>query len=170
MSDLDQRISDALDNGADYLVMGEVAAHTGLLVSQAPRNIDGYDIIVNNVDLSRGCMIKVKHSRDQFKFKIKKTGYDFLIFVYAPSKIENGVIKPKFGRETDKQAGADKKRGVYVFPKDVVQSSLEGKSGTSFNPRKIKVNGVEDKEKYKEYRNAFHLILDMVPNSPPDFA
>jgi len=169
MSELDRQIADALEHGADYLVMGEIAAHTGLLVSQAPRNINAYDIIVNNVDLSKGCMVKVKHSRNRFRLKIKSRSFDFLIFVYAPSEIENGIIKPKYGRETDKQRGADKKRGIYVFPKDVILSAITGKSGTSFDPRKIKINGAEDKEKYKEYRNAFHLILEMVPNSPPDF-
>ncbi len=63
MSDFVERISDALDNGVEYLVMGEIAAHTGLLVSQAPRNNSDYDIIVNNIDMSKGCMVEVIHSR-----------------------------------------------------------------------------------------------------------
>ena len=95
--------------------------------------------------------------------------YDFLVFLYAPSIIENGVIKPKRGRETDEHIGTDKKRGIYVFPKDIVQSASEGKSGSDFNPKELKTNGVIDKEKYKEYRNAFHLISELVPNSPPSF-
>jgi len=169
VSELNDRISAALANGAEFLAMGEIAANTGLLVSQAPRNNPNYDIIVNNIDLSKGCMVKVKHGREQFKVKIKHSNYDFLIFVYSPGKIENGVLKPKHGRATDKERGTDKKRGLYIFPRDIVLSAIEGKSGTSFNPRKIKVNGIQDKKKYKEYRNAYHLILDKVPNSPPDF-
>ena len=169
MSDLDKRISDALENGAKYLVMGEIAAHTGLLVSPAPQDDSDYDIVVNNIDLSRGCMIEVSHSRDKFEGDIRGSDYDFLVFLYAPSIIENGVIKPTYGRETDEHIGADKKRGLYVFPKDVVQSAIEGKSGSSFNPKELKTNGTVDKEKYKQYRNAFHLISELVPNSPPDF-
>lgn len=169
MDELDKQISDALENGAEYLAMGEIAAHTGLLVSPAPRNNPDYDIIVNNIDLSKGCLIEVIHSRDKFKGNIKGSGYDFLIFVFTPSIIENGIIKQKYGRDSDKQTGADKKRGLYVFPRDVVQSSFEDKAGNDFNPLDIKVNGINDREKYKEYRNAFHLITELVPNSPPNF-
>ncbi len=169
MSDLEKRISDALDHGAEYLAMGEIAASTGLLVSQAPRNNSDYDIIVNNIDLSKGCMVEVIHSRNQFKCDIRGTDYDFLVFVYAPSDIVNGIIKPKYGRETDEQSGTDKKRGIYIFPRDVVQSSLEDDSQNLFDPLKIKVDGIENKERHKEYRNAFHLITELVPNSPLDF-
>ena len=169
MSDLDKRISDALENGAKYLVMGEIAAHTGLLVSPASLDDTDYDIIVNNIDLSRGCMIEVTHSRDKFEGYVRGSDYDFLVFLYAPSIIENGVIKPKYGRETDEHIGADKKRGLYVFPREVVLSALGEKTTNNFNPRDIKVNGVTDKEKYKDYRNAFHHITELVPNSPPDF-
>ena len=88
MSDLDKRISDALEKGAKYLVMGEIAAHTGLLVSPAPLDDTDYDIIVNNIDLSKGCMIEVLHSRDEFNGYIRGSDFDFLIFVYAPSIIE----------------------------------------------------------------------------------
>ena len=170
MSDIDSMISDALENGADYLAMGEIAAHTGLLVSQAPRHITKYDIIINNIDMSKGCMVKVKHNRNKFKTKIKSDEYDFLVFVYAPSRIEKGVIKPRHGRDTDKQSGTDKNRGIYVFPKDVVNSAIDDESGTLFDPRNIKVNGIKDEKKYKEYRNAFHLILEMVPNSPAGYS
>lgn len=169
MSDLDKRISDALEKGAKYLVMGEIAANTGLLVSPAPLEDTDYDIIVNNIDLSRGCMVKVVHSRDKFEGDIKGSDYDFLVFVYAPSIIENGIIRPKYGRDTDEHAGTDKKRGIYIFPKDVIRSAIEGKSGASFDPKELKTNGTVDKEKYKEYRNAFHLITELVPNSPADF-
>ena len=169
MSDLDKRISDALEKGAKYLVMGEIAAHTGLLVSPAPLDDTDYDIIVNNIDLSKGCMIEVLHSRDEFNGYIRGSDFDFLIFVYAPSIIENGLIKPKYGRETDEQSGTDKKRGFYVFPKDIIQSTIEENSGTCFDPKALKINGVTDNEKYKDYRNAFHLISDLVPNSPAGF-
>lgn len=169
MSDLDKRISDALENGAKYLVMGEIAAHTGLLVSPAPLEDTDYDIIANNIDLSKGCMVKVVHSRDKFEGDIKGSDYDFLVFVYAPSIIENGIIRPKYGRATDKHAGTDNKRGMYIFPKDVIRSAIEGKSGASFDPKELKTDGTVDKEKYKEYRNAFHLITALVPNSPADF-
>lgn len=169
MSDIDKQISDALENGAEYLAMGEVAANTGLLVSPAPRNSSNYDIIVNNIDLSKGCMIEVIHSRDQFIAKVKGSEYDFLIFVYAPSDIVNGVIKPKFGRATDKQTIADKKRGLYVFPKNIVRSGMKDSSEKTFNPIDITIDGINDKEKYKEFRNAFHLITELVPNSPPSF-
>ncbi|NOQ88532.1 MAG: hypothetical protein GQ550_06365 [Gammaproteobacteria bacterium] len=163
MSDLDKRISDALDNGAEYLAMGQIAAHTGLLVSPAPLDNTDYDIIVNNIDLSKGCMIEVIHSRDQFKGNLKGTEYDFLVFVYAPSQIENGMVKPSRGKD------ADEARGMYVFPRDVVRSAIEDETGSYFNPENIRVSGKKDKNKYKEYRDAFHLITELVPNSPPDF-
>lgn len=163
MSDLEQKISDALDNGAEYLVMGEIAAHTGLLVSQAPRNDADYDIIVNNIDMSRGCMVEVIHSRDQFRGNIKSADYDFLVFVYAPSKIENGVVKPSTGKDTDET------KGMYVFPASVVQTAVDEDSGTIFDPRKILVDGIADKNNFKEFRGAFHLISELVPNSPSDF-
>ena len=45
MSNINRRISAALANGAEYLAMGEIAAHTGLLVSQAPRNNANFDVM-----------------------------------------------------------------------------------------------------------------------------
>lgn len=164
MSDLDKRISDALDNGAEYLVMGEIAAHTGLLVSQAPRNNSDYDIIVNNIDLSKGCMIEVIHSRDEFHGTIKSTDYDFLVFIYAPSEIENGIVKPKTGKDNDET------RGMYVFPRAVVKTAVDAETGAIFHPVNIKVDGVIDNSIYKKYRKAFHLILEMVPNNSTGFS
>jgi len=162
MSDLVERISDALDNGAEYLVMGEIAAHTGLLVSQAPRNNSDYDIIVNNIDMSKGCMVEVIHSRNQFRGKIKSPDYDFLVFVYAPSSIVNGVVKPAIVKNTEE-------KGIYVFPRSVVKTAVDEETGTVFDPRNIRVDGTRDKNRYKEYRGAFQLISELVPNSPPDF-
>ena len=83
MSDLNEQISTALENGAKYLAMGEIAANTGLLVSQAPRDVQDYDIIVNNIDQSKGCMIEVIHSRDKFQAETNGCDFDFLLFVYA---------------------------------------------------------------------------------------
>lgn len=163
MSDLVERISDALDDGAEYLVMGEIAAHTGLLVSQAPRNDEDYDIIVNNLDMSKSCMVEVIHSRDQFRGTIKSTDYDFLVFVYAPSKIVDGVVKPSWGEE------AEQTKGMYVFPRSVVKTAVDEATGTDFDPRKILVDGKPDKDRYRDYRGAFQLIAELVPNSPPDF-
>lgn len=74
------RLTAALANGAEYLAMGEIAAHTGLLASQAPRNNANYDIIVNSHDLRTGCRVEVKHSRSGFKANIKGSEYDFLDF------------------------------------------------------------------------------------------
>ena len=51
-ADPGRRISAALANGAEYLVMGEIVARTGLIVNQAPRNNANFDLIVNNHDLS----------------------------------------------------------------------------------------------------------------------
>ena len=51
--------------------MGEIAANTGLLVSQAPRNNANFDVIVNNHDLAKGCRVEVKHSRSGFKANSK---------------------------------------------------------------------------------------------------
>ena len=161
MSDINERISAALEHGAEYLAMGEIAAHTGLLVSQSPKNSAGYNIIVNNIDQSKGCMVEVAHSRDQFEAKTKGSNYDFLLFVYAPSKIENGVVKLSSGKNIDEI------RGIYVFPRNVVTDTIENK--TDFNPRDIKVNGKKDDKKYIEYKNAYHLISELVPNSPADF-
>lgn len=162
MSDLNEQISAALEHGAEYLAMGEIAANTGLLVSQAPRNTN-YEIIVNNIDLSKGCMVEVSHSRDQFQAEVSGSDYDFLLFVYAPSEIENGVVKPSSGERTDAT------RGIYVFPRDLVSETMEHSSAQHFDPKKIKVNGQNDSERYIEYKDAYHLILEMVPNSPPGF-
>ena len=89
MSKTGKKISASLATRAEYLAMGEIAANTGLLVSQAPRNNANYDIIVNSHDLSKGCRVEVKHSHSGFKANIKGSEYDFLIFIYAPSKIQN---------------------------------------------------------------------------------
>ena len=163
MSDINEQISAALEHGAEYLAMGEIAANTGLLVSQAPGDGFDYDIIVNNIDMSKGCMIEVSHSRDQFEAKTRGTDYDFLLFVYAPSKIENGRVTLSSGKDIDDI------RGIYVFPRDVVKNTLEDQSATTFKPGDIKVDGMVDDKKYREYKAAYHLILELVPNSPSDF-
>ena len=142
MSNIDRRISASLANGAEYLVMGEIAANTGLLVSQAPRNNANYDIIVNSHDLSRGCRVEVKHSRSGFKANISGSEYDFLVFVYAPSEISDGkIIKTS-------------ERKLYVFPQHIVESSPKGKTQKNFNPKHV--------ENYEKYENAFNLILEAV--------
>lgn len=141
MSDVKRKYSNILANGAEYLAMGEIVANTGLLVSQAPRNNAGFDIIVNNHDLSKGCRVEVKHSRSGFKANISEgSEYDFLIFIFAPSDIRNGVITPVRERE------------LYVFPKSIIDNTDKGKTGTNFNPKYI--------ENYLEYRNKFDLIFD----------
>ena len=142
MSNIDKRISASLANGAEYLVMGEIVANTGLLVSQAPRNNANYDIIVNNHDLSKGSRIEVKHSRSGFKANINGSEYDFLVFVYAPSEISDGKIIKTTERE------------LYVFPQHIVESSPKGKTQTNFNPKYVK--------NYEKYENAFNLILEAV--------
>lgn len=73
------------------------------------------------------------------------------------------MVKPSRGKD------ADEARGMYVFPRDVVRSAIEDETGSYFNPENIRVSGKKDKNKYKEYRDAFHLITELVPNSPPDF-
>jgi hypothetical protein len=138
MKTAEYKITAALANGAEYLAMGEIAAHTGLLVSQAPRNNTNFDIIVNNHDLSKGCRVEVKHSRTGFKANISGDDYDFLVFVYAPSEIENGVIFPTGERE------------IYVFPQEVVEATPKGKTGVNFNPKHI--------PDYDRYKNNFQLI------------
>ena len=163
MSDLVERISDTLDDAAEYLVMGEIASHTGLLVSQVPRNNEDYDIIVNNIDMSKSCMVEVIHSRDQFRGTIKSTDYDFLVFVYAPSQIVDGVVKPTTGKE------AEETKGMYVFPRSVVKTAVDEATGTDFDPRKILVGGKPDTNRYRDYRGAFQLISELIPNSPPGF-
>lgn len=139
MKNIEKRIAVSLANGAEYLAMGEIAANTGLLVSQAPRNNANYDIIVNNYDLSKGCRVEVKHSRSGFKANISGNEYDFLVFVYAPSEINNGRVIPTSKRE------------IYVFPQSVVEASPKGKTGENFNPKHVDV--------YENYRDAFDLIL-----------
>lgn len=119
--------------------MGEIAANTGLLVSQAPRNNANYDIIVNSHDLSKGCRVEVKHSRSHFKANISGNEYDFLVFIYAPSKIKDGQVIPTSERE------------IYVFPQPVVEAAPKGKTGKNFNPKHI--------DGYEEYKNAYGLIL-----------
>ena len=163
MSDLYKRISDALDNDAEYLVMGEIAAHTGLLVSQSPRNEKDNDIIVCNSDMSKSCKVEVIHSREQFRGTIKSTDYDFLVFVYAPGRIVDGAVVPTTGKE------AEETKGIYVFPRSVVKTAVDAATGTDFDPRKIVVAGTVDKNRYKDYRGAFQLLSVLVPDSPPDF-
>ena len=140
MSNTNKRISAALANGAEYLAMGEIVANTGLLVSQAPRNNANFDVIVNNHDLSKGCRVEVKHSRSGFKANISGADYDILVFIYAPSKIENGVITPTA------------ERSIYVFPQAIVESTPSGKTDSNFNPKHI--------DGYEKYESAFNLILE----------
>ncbi len=140
---MNRRISASLANGAEYLAMGEIAAHTGLLVSQAPRNNANFDVIVNSHDLSKGCRVEVKHSRSGFKANIKGPEYDVLVFIYHPCVIEKGKVI-----YSDKN-----EREIYVFPQAIVQKNISGKTGTNFNPGKI-AGGCE------KYRNAFDYITD----------
>ncbi len=140
---MNRRISASLANGAEYLAMGEIAAHTGLLVSQAPRNNANFDVIVNSHDLSKGCRVEVKHSRSGFKANIKGSEYDVLVFIFHPCTIENGKVIYSNKNE----------REIYVFPQAIVQKSISGKTGTNFNPEKI-VGGC------RKYRNAFEYILE----------
>ena len=140
---MNRRISASLANGAEYLAMGEIAAHTGLLVSQAPRNNANFDVIVNSHDLSKGCRVEVKHSRSGFKANIKGSEYDVLIFIYHPCTIENGKVI-----YSDKN-----EREIYVFPQAIVQKSIIGKTGTNFNPGKI-TGGC------RNYLNAFEYITE----------
>ncbi len=140
MSNIEKHISATLANGAEYLAIGEIIANTGLLASLAPRNNANFDVIVNNYDLSKGCRVEVKHSRSGFKANIRGSGYDFLIFIFAPSIIENNKIIPT------------EQRQLYVFPKEIIDKTYKGETGTNFNPKKIK--------DYKDYKNKFSLILD----------
>jgi len=82
----------------------------------------------------------VKHSRSSFKANIKGTEYDILIFIYAPSKIENNKIVPTAERK------------IFVFPKEVIEKTDKGKTGTNFNPKNI--------SGYEDYENQFNLILE----------
>ena len=140
MNDTDKRISAALAYGAEHLAIGEIVANTGLLVSQSPRNNANFDIIVNNHDLTKGCRVEVKHSRSGFKANISGSNYDFLIFIFAPSKIENNKIIPTQPRE------------LYVFPREEVEKTDTGKTEKNFNPKYV--------ENYKSYINNFDLILN----------
>ncbi|MCP4122056.1 MAG: hypothetical protein GY751_09910 [Bacteroidetes bacterium] len=144
MNNIEKRISAALANGAEYLAMGEIAANTGLLVSQAPRNNANFDIIVNSHDLKKGCRVEVKHSRSGFKANIKGGEFDVLVFIYHPCKIEGGDIKYEI----------NSKREIYVFPNEIVQRNIRGKTGTNFNPKNI-IGGFE------EYRNAYFIIKQL---------
>ena len=58
---------------------------------------------------------------------------------------------------------------MYVFPRSVVKTAVDEATGTDFDPRKILVDGKPDKDRYRDYRGAFQLIAELVPNSPPDF-
>ena len=136
-----KRIQASLAVGAEYLAMAEIIANTGLLVSKAPENNANFDVIVNNHDLSKGCRVEVKHSRSGFKANISGNEYDILIFIYAPSKIENNKIIPTASRR------------VFVFPKEIVDKTDKGKTGVNFNPKNI--------SDYEKYENNFKLILDM---------
>jgi hypothetical protein len=140
MSRPDSKITAALANGAEYLAMGQIAANTGLLVSQAPRNNANFDVIVNNHDLSKGCRVEVKHSRSGFKANIKGSDYDFLVFVYAPSNIVDDTIQPTSERE------------IYVFPREIVDECPKGRTGVNFNPKHI--------DNYPDYQDAYHLISE----------
>ena len=141
MKNIESRINASLANGAEYLAMGEIAANTGLLVSQSPRNNANFDIIVNSHDLKYGCRVEVKHSRSQFKANIKGSEYDVLILIYHPCTIKNNKIIYKQGS----------KRKIYVFPKNIVQKSILGKTGTNFNPKNIKGG-------FEQYENAYVYI------------
>jgi hypothetical protein len=133
-----------LANGAEYLAMGEIAANTGLLVSQAPRNNASFDVIVNSHDLRQGCRVEVKHSRSGFKANIKGSEYDILVFIYHPCTIKDGKLVYK----------SDSEREIYVFPQAVVQENIKGKTMTNFNPDNIKGG-------CKKYRNAYKYISEI---------
>ena len=120
MNNIEKRISASLANGAEYLAMGEIAANTGLLVSQAPRNNANFDVIVNNHDLSKSCRVEVKHSRSSFKANISGNEYDFLILIYAPSDLKENKVIPTSERE------------IYVFPQPIIESCPKGKTGKNF--------------------------------------
>lgn len=140
MKNIEKIISASLANGAEYLAMGEIAANTGLLVSQAPRNNANYDIIVNNHDLSKGCRVEVKHSRSGLKANISGVDYGFLVFIYSPNKIEENRVIPTAERE------------IYVFPQAIVEATPKGERGKNFNPKYV--------EGYQQYKNNFQQILE----------
>ena len=94
------------------------------------------------VVISKGCRVEVKHSRSGFKANIKGGEYDVLVFVYHPCTIENGKVTYE----------KNSKREIYVFPSEIVQANIKGKTGTNFNPKNIKGG-------HEKYRNAYTHIL-----------
>ena len=80
---------------------------------------------MNNHDLSKGCRVEVKHSRSGFKASISGNEYDFLVFIYAPSKIVNACVVPTSERE------------IFVFPQSVIETMPKGETGKNFNPKYI---------------------------------
>lgn len=142
-TEIEKRIAAALHNGAELLVMGEIALRTGLIVSQAPRYNAGFDVIVNSHDLKKGCRVEVKHSRSDFKANISGDEYDILVLVYHQSKtIENEIVY------------SDREREIYVFPRPVIEVTDKGKTGINFNPHYV--------ENHEKYLNAFHHISEFL--------
>ena len=142
MKAANHHINAALANGAEYLAMGEIAANTGLLVSQAPRNNANYDVIVSSHDLSKSCRVEVKHSHTAFKANISGDHYDFLVFVYAPSDIVDGRIESTAPRQ------------VFVFPQHIVEATDKGKTGVNFNPKNV--------DCWEGYENNYSQILEYI--------
>ncbi|MCB0392838.1 MAG: hypothetical protein KDD58_16225, partial [Bdellovibrionales bacterium] len=83
---------------------------------------------------------EVKHSRSGFKANISGSDYDFLVFVFAPSVVENGIVKPIA------------KRKIFVFPQSIVESTPKGKTQTNFNPKYI--------HDFEKYENGYSQILE----------
>ncbi|NNJ48981.1 MAG: hypothetical protein HKP22_01315 [Gammaproteobacteria bacterium] len=50
-----------------------------------------------------------------------------------------------------------------------MKAAVGGATGTDFDPRKVLFDVSPDNNKYRDYRGAFQLISELVPNSPPDF-
>jgi len=70
-----------------------------------------------NHDLSKGCSVEVKHIRGGLKANISGDQYDYLVFIYSPSTIENGNHIPTATRE------------IHVYPQSVVEVTSKGKAG-----------------------------------------
>ena len=141
-----KEISAILAAGAEYWVAGEITARTGFIVSMAPRNNVNYDLIVNNYDMTKACRIEVKHSRSGFKANVSGHNYDFLVFVYAPSDVTESGIVPKAPKR------------VFIFPRQIVEATYSGKTGTNFNPRYV--------ENYENYEDKYSYIVRHIFDGP----
>lgn len=81
---MDTKIDTAIRaEGAELFVRAVLMVQRGLIVSQASRNMPGYDLLVTNLENGRTCKVQVKYrkAKNADGMKIKSWDFDFVAYV-----------------------------------------------------------------------------------------